>query len=187
MCNKLTKPDFLNAGYSPARAATLASEPATNWKAQGGGKRGVAKEPRESDKCVDCGHNAEDHHSDEGYKQCWHGSGSGNTCPCQCFKPVTAKPSDKVEIKEVMRDCPFNRQIGMRNKILDFNIIVNGTHAATWKHMPASLTPFYLENLRGQRIQKPNARNTIVCRSKLEMMKRTLQYIEQIKKEHRLN
>lgn len=94
------------------------------------------------------------------------------------FKPDTA---DKVEIKEVVRDCPFNRQPLLKRKILDFKILIDGIHLATWRHQPASMTPFWLEDLKGKRIQKPGARNMIVCRSRQEMMERTLQYLPQIK------
>lgn len=35
----LTEQDFINAGYSPARAKKLSANPAFNWKAANGGKR----------------------------------------------------------------------------------------------------------------------------------------------------
>jgi hypothetical protein len=37
--NKLTKEDFVNAGYSKADAARLANDSNFNWKAANGGKR----------------------------------------------------------------------------------------------------------------------------------------------------
>lgn len=38
-----TYEDFLNAGYSPARARALSADSNTNWKAKNGGKRKTEK------------------------------------------------------------------------------------------------------------------------------------------------
>lgn len=39
----LKEQDFINAGYTPARAKQLANNPAFNWKASNGGKRNTTK------------------------------------------------------------------------------------------------------------------------------------------------
>lgn len=38
-----TYEDFINAGYSPARARALSADSNTNWKAKNGGKRKTSK------------------------------------------------------------------------------------------------------------------------------------------------
>lgn len=38
-----TYKDFINAGYSPARARALSADSNTNWKANNGGKRKTSK------------------------------------------------------------------------------------------------------------------------------------------------
>lgn len=38
-----TQRDFINAGYSKARAAELSQSPAHNWKAANGGKRAAPR------------------------------------------------------------------------------------------------------------------------------------------------